>query len=321
VSSSSGSIAPVASISPPPACLATADVVGWDEAHDEITLCTKKGACVALGAGVAPRKSSPPATPLSDVAFDLHEWSGPEQIVVAGARVQLVGAPKRWAAVPFSATKVGQLLWLSKDGTRAIVLRVAGAIGGSKPSRDLVDLVDLREHTNLAHGELCNYEIHTGVQTNEAETAAVISFGHDNPIVFVGVIDLVRAQFALLGTTSKTGYEGCGVDDFGKKFENAEEAGLFDATRRRAGRTLVSLEGKIVARLDGDFPSGPIAPGMGVERAEEIDANRRVVVRTTFAGKRPVICAGVMRIVPATTDEGPALGPPRCIAQCPTSSP
>lgn len=334
------SASPKASVAPvsPPLCLADADVVGWDEPKNEITLCAKNGSCVALGAGTPPRVTSTPSTPLADVVSAFHPWMpdaplGPKTVMTpetmvttSGARVQLVGAPQRWAKVPFSSTKQAQLLWLAKDRKRALILRIVSDLSGSKPSRDLVELVDLSTHVGLAHAEVCNYEIHTEASVDDAESAAWISFGHANPIVITALVDLAHARFVELGQVSSVGYDGCGPDDFGKRFLFAEQAGIFDATRRRIGRSLVSFDGNVVARLEGDFPDEPFLLGQMSEMSKVIDESRRVVVRSTFGtpkgsgGPQASICAGVMQIV-AASSAGGAAAAPRCLPRCGVGSP
>src|SRR5439155_13424068 len=97
--------------------------------------------------------------------------------------------------------------------------------------------------------------IETEAWVDDAETVAELEDFHANPIIIAALIDLAHARFVTLGPKSTEGYAGCpGPDDTGKTFVLRENLGFFDAAHRRVGRTLVDLDGKIVARLDGDFP-------------------------------------------------------------------
>jgi hypothetical protein len=316
--SSSTSVAASASASASVCLPNDPDVVGYDELTDFITLCAKTD-CVVLARDRPPVKTTPPVAPLTAAFLPFEAGMQPgadTNVAVAPTRVKISTA--RWANVPFAASKYAELLWLSKDGKRALVVRYVGPSGALE--REHFDLVDFATHASLAHAELCNYVIHTEAEVDDAETILMTADGHDNPIVISSLIDLVHAKFIVLGPKTSNGYGSCpGPDDTGRFFLDDGELGLFDLHRRRVGRTLVDLEGNIVARLDGDFPDGPQQQGVGRPDAlMRIDDDRRVVVRFPAWIEGTSICAGAMRAVAATSADGPPIDPPRCVPRCGT---
>jgi hypothetical protein len=315
----SGSASVPASASASACFPADPDTIGYDEAADVITLCAKSD-CLALPRGRLPQKTTPITTPLAAPHVP-HLVAGVEgegpKLAVAPTSVKLSAA--RWTNVPFAKAKDGNVLWLSKDGKRALVVRYVLVDANSMFDREHFDLVDFGKHVSLAHAELCNFTIMTGADADDAETIAKIWDGHDNPIVITAFLDLAHAKFVELGPKTQNGYGSCpGPDDYGRFFDDDRRLHLFDLHRIRVGRALLDFEGKRVAWLAGDFPDGPQQGLDPKDQVAEIDADRRVVVRypSWLGGK--TICAGVMRAVAATSDVAPPLDPPRCAPRCET---
>jgi hypothetical protein len=308
-----------ASVAPEPNCLANEpDLAAYDSAGDVITLCSTS-TCFALAAGATPHVATRPSTPLRSAPplHDAFESAATRPAFNAGvATVSLDGKSNRWANVPFKAPiRAHELLWLSRDAQRALVDRIAGKDMGT-PDHEVIDLVDLAKHVTLAHAEVCNFHIHTEASVDEKESVALLQFFHDNTAVMSAIVDLTHERFVKIGSSVKNGYEQCTPpDDWGLYFDLQQVVALFDATRRRVGRALVSFDGAIVARLDGDFP--PLAEKNQLRRESEwtIDAERRVVVRI---GNE--VCAGLMHVVASETAEGSPLASPRCVPRCASTS-
>ena len=285
--------------------------VGYDAASDRITICGGKGACIAFGKDGSATNAVPPTVAGTDlVAPTLTVPREPTPLVRVGGRLVVDGDPKRWIAMP--GNDVGQVLWTSKDGTRAMLWRSVPSTTSAQ--REKLDLVDLAKHVVVAHTEGCAYFAGAdSARTDANESFLLMDFGMANPVLTYALFDLKNARFVALSSATNKLPAGnvCGDDVVGSSFETDFGFGtLVDATHRRTHDALYTLDGKRVATLVGDFPRPPPHPATDQREVVIDDATHVVVVTTSIR-----VCTGVMHLLASTAPptEPP---PPRCVRKC-----
>jgi hypothetical protein len=281
--------------------------------------------CVGFPARALPYKETPPDHPLADApSLALHPAIEPERMAKFGSRAAVVADPKRWAAL----TGPGgvESLWTSADGTRALIRREHGTkLGG--PSFEGLSFVDLATHVVLDQASMCGDFVGADAVVDDGATVLLARyFIDDHPNVTVALVDLALGRFVAINPEGKPlASTTCTKRASSPHFATGEAFGeLVDARHRRTSTALLTLEGKRVATLDGDFPTCEDEHMRDSRRALVVNDATQIVVTESAnlwaddGDSEGDVCVGRMRILPETSTS--AHQPPRCLGRCAESA-
>jgi len=323
------------------------DAVAYDAASDVITLCPPRTAgdprCARLGPDEISFALRPPSIAPAVRAPNLvmaapRGEGNPPALRRRGDRL-LFDGKDRWVDLPAKsrATLPTQptpdLLWISHDGSRALVHRGAAAVGESDMwgtfHVDIFELVDPVAHRVIARDETCmGFQGVGSLSLDGDERALLVDMQRGISAAFA-VVDLVHGRFAALDDGPSAGHTGnrpC-TDYGGSRAWSTPvfaQPGIVsaDLSTWRTQDAVVALEtGHVTALVTGTFSQD----GAAIEYV--VDARTSVVVSPGPPGQgAPTVCAGVLHRTaaaagtaappprPATPGPGPA---PRCVPASP----
>ena len=319
---------PVASAPPAPASLPADGIVsavGYDASDDAVTLCPPQSAPDQRCARITRREailvdwsaSMAPAVRAKNLVLVHAPGASDERhLKHSGVRVIFDGTD-RWVDLPalprtsMPVQSVPKLLWISRDGSRALVWRTAAA--SASPTTmvlhlDVLDSVDAVAHRILARDESCGGFYGLGdLYVDADERALLIGMQQDTAEPWA-IVDLWRRRFGLVRADSVApapqGRACIGYHLSGAWSDGHQPPGIVsaDVTTLRLGSTVVALDsGRVTETVIGDFPTD-------IDSIEYvIDERTSVVVTPARAGR---VYVGVLHRAPVASTTPPPRPPP-----------